>query len=294
MDFNLINPSVFCNPAFLPVLDMPAMPGAAAAGGGRRQGRAGSLQLSADSGGGGHDTAVSLGTGAGADDKDKMSCQVPGCGKDLTGLKDYHQRYRICDVHIKLPQVRAAQRLPSCRGRAACRRRPPAACRPPLRSTCCGAGAATRMPWLAGRPLLPLTCHLPLPTPPWPPTKVMKDGRLQRFCQQCGRFHDLSAFDGNRKSCREQLNKHNARRRRRAQLEQQTSAVPDDLMAIADEKSEVGRCCRGRPTASCRLAPAVLPAGSGAIQLPGAWQVGERWVGSARLAASLRCRCGGP
>jgi hypothetical protein len=41
----------------------------------------------------------------------------------------------------------------------------------------------------------------------------MKDGRLQRFCQQCGRFHDLSAFDGNRKSCREQLQKHNARRR---------------------------------------------------------------------------------
>jgi hypothetical protein len=68
----------------------------------------------------------------------------------------------------------------------------------------------------------------------------MKDGRLQRFCQQCGRFHDLSAFDGNRKSCREQLNKHNARRRRRAQMEQQT-AVPEDLSAIADEKSEVGR-----------------------------------------------------
>ncbi len=72
------------------------------------------------------------------------------------------------------------------------------------------------------------------------PLQVMKDGRLQRFCQQCGRFHDLSAFDGNRKSCREQLNKHNARRRRRAQLEQQSAAAPEDLSAIADEKSEVG------------------------------------------------------
>lgn len=40
-----------------------------------------------------------------ADDQ-KMICQVPGCGKDLTWLKDYHQRYRICDVHIRLPQVR--------------------------------------------------------------------------------------------------------------------------------------------------------------------------------------------
>lgn len=77
---------------------------------------------------------------------------MAGCGKDLTALKEYHQRYRICEVHIKLPQV-------------------------------------------------------------------LKDGRLQRFCQQCGRFHDLSAFDGARKSCREQLGKHNARRRRRAQME---------------------------------------------------------------------------
>ncbi|KXZ55451.1 hypothetical protein GPECTOR_2g1000 [Gonium pectorale] len=86
------------------------------------------------------------------DDNGLMECQVPGCGKDLTNLKEYHQRYRICDVHIKLQQV-------------------------------------------------------------------LKDGRLQRFCQQCGRFHDLTAFDGNRKSCREQLSKHNARRRRRAQVE---------------------------------------------------------------------------
>ncbi|GLC42081.1 hypothetical protein PLESTB_001066100 [Pleodorina starrii] len=87
------------------------------------------------------------------DDNSLMVCQVPGCGKDLSNLKEYHQRYRICDVHIKLQQV-------------------------------------------------------------------MKDGRLQRFCQQCGRFHDLTAFDGNRKSCRDQLSKHNARRRRRAQAEQ--------------------------------------------------------------------------
>jgi hypothetical protein len=32
-------------------------------------------------------------------------CQVPGCDRPLGDLKDYHQRYRICDVHIKLPQV---------------------------------------------------------------------------------------------------------------------------------------------------------------------------------------------
>jgi hypothetical protein len=47
-------------------------------------------------------------TGAlGEDDPLRLICQVPGCGKDLSGLKDYHQRYRICAVHIKLPQVGA-------------------------------------------------------------------------------------------------------------------------------------------------------------------------------------------
>ena len=100
------------------------------------------------------------------DDTGAMVCQVPGCGKDLTNLKEYHQRYRICDVHIKLQQV-------------------------------------------------------------------LKDGRLQRFCQQCGRFHDLTAFDGNRKSCRDQLSKHNARRRRRAQAEQAKGRAAAQEAAVA-------------------------------------------------------------
>ncbi|KAJ9531899.1 hypothetical protein QJQ45_022051, partial [Haematococcus lacustris] len=82
----------------------------------------------------------------------QCACVVAGCGRDLRGLKDYHQRYGICELHIKLPQV-------------------------------------------------------------------LKEGRLQRFCQQCGRFHDLAAFDVGRKSCREQLHKHNERRRRRTQVE---------------------------------------------------------------------------
>jgi len=85
-------------------------------------------------------------------DADRMVCQVAGCGRSLVSLKDYHQRYRVCEAHIRLPAI-------------------------------------------------------------------VKDGRLQRFCQQCGRFHPLVAFDGARKSCREQLDKHNARRRRRAQTE---------------------------------------------------------------------------
>jgi len=78
---------------------------------------------------------------------DKSQCQVEGCMNDLRSLKEYYQRYRICDVHLKT-------------------------------------------------------------------VSMWHHGKLQRFCQQCGRFHELSAFDGEHRSCRERLQKHNARRRR--------------------------------------------------------------------------------
>lgn len=38
-----------------------------------------------------------------------------------------------------------------------------------------------------------------------------KQGKLQQFCQQCGRSHNLDAFDKGRRSCRTQLAKHAAR-----------------------------------------------------------------------------------
>ena len=37
----------------------------------------------------------------------------------------------------------------------------------------------------------------------------------QRFCQQCGRFHHLVEFDGEKRSCRARLQRHNARRRKK-------------------------------------------------------------------------------
>jgi SBP domain len=70
--------------------------------------------------------------------------QVEGCGRELCALTTYHQRCRICEVHIKLPSF-------------------------------------------------------------------MRHGTEQRFCQQCGRCHQLSAFDSGKRSCRAQLQKHNAR-----------------------------------------------------------------------------------
>ncbi|KAL4425152.1 hypothetical protein ABPG77_008257 [Micractinium sp. CCAP 211/92] len=39
-------------------------------------------------------------------------------------------------------------------------------------------------------------------------------GQNQRFCQQCGTFHPLAKFTGNRRSCRERLHKHAVRRRK--------------------------------------------------------------------------------
>ena len=76
-------------------------------------------------------------------------CQVDGCQSDLSGQKEYHQRYKICPQHMK----------------AKC---------------------------------------------------IPKDGAPHRFCQQCGRFHLLSEFDGNKRSCRVRLTKHNQRRRKKS------------------------------------------------------------------------------
>ncbi|KAF8065724.1 SPL3 [Scenedesmus sp. PABB004] len=46
--------------------------------------------------------------------------------------------------------------------------------------------------------------------------EVVQDlpGGAQRFCQQCARFHALAAFDGAKRSCRQQLQRHNALRRK--------------------------------------------------------------------------------
>eukprot|EP00884_Botryococcus_braunii_P004576 jgi/Botrbrau1/14119/Bobra.182_3s0062.1 len=82
-----------------------------------------------------------------------MVCQVKDCGRSLAPLTMYHQRSRICEVHLKLPSF-------------------------------------------------------------------MRAGKQQRFCQQCGRCHELAAFEGTKRSCRVQLNKHNARRRRQKEKQE--------------------------------------------------------------------------
>lgn len=48
---------------------------------------------------------------------------------------------------------------------------------------------------------------------------AIKDGIQQRFCQQCGKFHPVEDFDGDKRSCRARLDKHNARRRRMREMQ---------------------------------------------------------------------------
>ncbi|KAL6769167.1 hypothetical protein ACKKBF_B17735 [Auxenochlorella protothecoides x Auxenochlorella symbiontica] len=43
---------------------------------------------------------------------------------------------------------------------------------------------------------------------------LIVEGLPQRFCQQCGRFHPLDAFDGDKRNCRARLEQHNSRRRK--------------------------------------------------------------------------------
>ncbi|KAJ6819290.1 squamosa promoter-binding-like protein 12 [Iris pallida] len=74
-------------------------------------------------------------------------CQVDGCGADLTDVKDYHRRHKVCEMHAK-------------------------AC------------------------------------------SAMVGSFMQRFCQQCSRFHLLQEFDEGKRSCRRRLAGHNKRRRK--------------------------------------------------------------------------------
>ena len=49
-------------------------------------------------------------------------------------------------------------------------------------------------------------------------------GIMRRFCQQCARFHDVSEFDGSKRSCRVRLERHKMQRQKR----KRTSAAPPE------------------------------------------------------------------
>jgi hypothetical protein len=62
----------------------------------------------------------------------------------------------------------------------------------------------------------------------------------QRFCQQCRRFHELEAFEGSKRSCRHQLEQHNARRRLRASRLKPAQASANEEEAEEEARAAVG------------------------------------------------------
>ncbi|XP_061373386.1 squamosa promoter-binding-like protein 14 [Gastrolobium bilobum] len=63
-------------------------------------------------------------------------------------------------------------------------------------------------------------------------SKALLANQMQRFCQQCSRFHPLSEFDEGKRSCRRRLAGHN-RRRRKTLPEDVTSTSPPPAAAAA-------------------------------------------------------------
>ncbi|WCJ30813.1 squamosa promoter binding protein-like 4 [Euphorbia peplus] len=97
--------------------------------------------------GGGGGKKRGAGAGGGGEGVGMGCCQAEKCVADLSDLKPYYRKHRICENHSKA-QI------------------------------------------------------------------VLVDGNMQRFCQQCSRFHDLSEFDDTKRSCRRRLAGHNNRRRK--------------------------------------------------------------------------------
>ena len=54
---------------------------------------------------------------------------------------------------------------------------------------------------------------------------IQSAGKLMRFCQQCSKVHDIEAFDGSMRSCREKLQMHRIRARRTFALKGRSAAI---------------------------------------------------------------------
>lgn len=62
-------------------------------------------------------------------------------------------------------------------------------------------------------------------------SKALLGNQMQRFCQQCSRFHPLLEFDEGKRSCRRRLAGHN-RRRRKTQADE-VASPPLNQVAVA-------------------------------------------------------------
>uniref|UniRef100_A0A7N0SVR7 SBP-type domain-containing protein n=1 Tax=Kalanchoe fedtschenkoi TaxID=63787 RepID=A0A7N0SVR7_KALFE len=104
-------------------------------------------------------------------------------------------------------------------------------------------------------------------------TQALVGKQMQRFCQQCSRFHVLSEFDEGKRSCRRRLAGHN-RRRRKTQPDDATSRLLSaggqenavntglDLVGLL---AALARAQGNQDNANC--APAIVPNNEQLIQL---------------------------
>jgi len=65
-------------------------------------------------------------------------------------------------------------------------------------------------------------------------------GKTKRFCQQCSRLHDVSEFDGKRRSCRERLQLHKERQRAKLTKKQPGGSDPSSAEQAAGPSSPAG------------------------------------------------------
>ncbi|KAI3702833.1 hypothetical protein L6452_28585 [Arctium lappa] len=65
---------------------------------------------------------------------------------------------------------------------------------------------------------------------------VVVAGILQRFCQQCSRFHEVSEFDEARRSCRSRLAGHNERRRKSSSEATTVDIQSSSLGQVGDQR----------------------------------------------------------
>lgn len=97
-----------------------------------------------------------------------------------------------------------------------------------------------------------------------------RQGEEVRYCQRCGVAHPLSDYDGDRRSCRRQLERHNARRRRLALAAAATprSRSPaGERWAAPSEPGPLPLAPVVAPSASYAV-PALSPAASAAAAGP--------------------------
>ncbi|CAA0387110.1 unnamed protein product [Arabidopsis thaliana] len=127
-------------------------------------------------------------------------CQVEGCRMDLSNVKAYYSRHKVCCIHSKS-------------------------------------------------------------------SKVIVSGLHQRFCQQCSRFHQLSEFDLEKRSCRRRLACHNERRRK----PQPTTAL------FTSHYSRIAPSLYGNPNAAMIKSvlgdPTAWSTARSVMQRPGPWQI---------------------